>query len=207
MYSKFEKLNSNKQKIIINAAMNEFVQNGFENASTNEIVKDANISKGSLFNYFNSKRDLYLYLMEYSIQIIEKLYQKIDFNETEIFKRIEDIGLVKLNIQLKYPKVFDFLASIVHEESSQVKNIVKQKVDTIQEQGIKQIYKNIDYSKFRENIDINKAMEILTWTMFGFGEKGIKQINNFDDMKEFGEQYLQEWKIYADILKKSFYKK
>ena len=36
----------------------EFAQSGFEKASTNEIVKRSNISKGSLFNYFNSKKDL-----------------------------------------------------------------------------------------------------------------------------------------------------
>ncbi|WP_442961067.1 helix-turn-helix domain-containing protein [Pseudogracilibacillus sp. SO30301A] len=34
----------------MNAAIMEFVQSGFERASTNEIVKRANISKGSLFN-------------------------------------------------------------------------------------------------------------------------------------------------------------
>src|SRR5690625_7962204 len=89
----------------------EFVQSGFEKASTNEIVKRSNISKGSLFNYFNSKKDLYVYLIEYSVQIIEQIIEQIDFNETDIFKRIENIGLKKLHIQQKFPQVFDFLVS------------------------------------------------------------------------------------------------
>jgi len=206
IYSTFNRLDSKKQNIIINAAIEEFVKNGFEKASTNEIVKEAKISKGSLFNYFKSKKDLYLYLIEHSIQIIEELYQKVDFDETDIFKKIEKIGLQKLNIQIKHPKEFDFLAKMVHEESPEVRNIIKQKIDYIHKQGLENIYKNIDDSKFREDIDSKKAIEILNWTMFGFGEKGLKQINSFENTKEFGEQYLKDWQLYADILKKAFYK-
>ena len=184
----------------------EFVQSGFEKASTNEIVKRANISKGSLFNYFNSKKDLYVYLIEYSVQVIEGILEQIDLNETDIFKRIENIGLKKLHIQQKFPQVFDFLLSATKEESPEVKEMIMQKVDPITENSTKKMYEQIDYSKFREGIDIEKAIEILNWTMFGFGEKGLKQVSSFENISEFGEQYLREWKRYSDILKDSFYK-
>lgn len=184
----------------------EFAQSGFEKASTNEIVKRSNISKGSLFNYFNSKKDLYVYLIEYSVQFIEQIIEQIDFNETDIFKRIENIGLKKLRIQRRFPKVFDFLVSTKQEESAEVKEIIKQKVEPIYEESTKIMYEQIDYSKFREGIDIEKAIEILYWTMFGFGEKGLKQINTFENINEFGEHYLKEWKNYSEILKYSFYK-
>lgn len=195
-----------KKELIINVAIKEFVQNGFDKASTNEIVKEAKISKGSLFNYFNSKKDLYVYLIEYGIEIIENLYAQIDLNETDLFKRIENIGLQKLHIHKKFPHVFDFLATSIQEESDEVKDIIKHKVDPIYDRGKDIIYKHIDYSKFREEIDIEKAIEILNWTMFGFGEKAIHQINTFEDIGEFGDQYLKEWERYAEILKCSFYK-
>lgn len=206
IYSKFINLNQDKQKEIINAAIKEFVQSGFEKASTNEIVKRANISKGSLFNYFNSKKDLYVYLVEYSMRMVECIVEQIDLNETDVFKRIKNIGLTKLQIQQKYPQVFDFLASTKQEESVEVKEIIKQKVGPFYNQSMKKMYKQIDYSKFREGIDIEKAIEILNWTMFGFGEKGIKQINSFENLTEFGEHYLKEWERYSEILKHSFYK-
>lgn len=206
IYTKFINLKSEKQKAIINAAIMEFVQSGFEKASTNEIVKRSNISKGSLFNYFNSKKDLYVYLIEYSVQIIEQIIEQIDFNETDIFKRIENIGLKKLHIQQKFPQVFDFLVSAMQEESAEVKEIIHQKVEPIYAESTNKMYRNIDYDKFREGIDIEKAIEILNWTMFGFGEKGLKEINTFEDIGKFGEKYLEEWKVYSDILKYSFYK-
>lgn len=206
IYSKFYTIHAAKQERIINAAIKEFVLSGFEKASTNEIVKDANISKGSLFHYFNSKKDLYVYLIDYSVQIIEQFMERIDIDETDVFKRIEDVGLQKMYIHQKYPQIFDFLAACMQEESSEVRKMIKQKVDPIYEHGTKKIYENIDYSKFREGLDIEKAIEILNWTMFGFGEKGLRQIDSFENIGDFGELYLEEWKRYSDILKCSFYK-
>lgn len=206
IHSRFNNLKAEKQKLIMNAAIKEFVQNGFDKGSTNEIIKRANISKGSLFNYFNSKKDLYVYLVEHCVQVIEWFFGQIDVSETDLFKRIEDIGLQKMHIHQTYPQVFDFLAASIQEESPEVKDIIKQKVDPIYDEGTKIVYDNIDYSLFRDDIDIEKAIEILNWTMFGFGDKGLKQIDSFENIRDFGEQYLQEWKQYADILKGSFYK-
>lgn len=202
----FNNLHSDKQNEIINATIKEFVRTGFEKASTNEIVKAANISKGSLFNYFKSKKGLYIYLIEYSVQIMEEIIEHIDLNETDIFKRIENIGLKKFFIQQKYPQVFDFLVSTKQEESIEVREKIKQKIDPIYDKSMEKMYEQIDYSKFREGIDIEKTIEILNWTMLGLGEKGLNQINTFENVSEFGEQYLEEWKSYAEILKYSFYK-
>lgn len=111
-----------------------------------------------------------------------------------------------MRVQQRFPHVFDFLASSIQEESTEVKTIIKQRVDPIYEQGTKKIYEHIDYTKFREDIDIEKAIKILNWTMAGFGEKGLKQLATFEDLSQFGEQYLKEWERYAEILKHSFYK-
>ena len=140
------------------------------------------------------------------MQIIEGIVEEIDLNETDIFKRIENIGLKKLHIQQKSPQVFDFLVSTKQEELAEIKEMIEEKVEPIYEKSRHKMYEQIDYSKFREGIDIEKAIEILNWTMFGFGEKGLKQINTFENVNEFGDQYLKEWARYSEILKTSFYK-
>lgn len=50
IYQKFNSLEAEKQERIINTALKEFARNGYDKASTNEIVKEAGISKGSLFS-------------------------------------------------------------------------------------------------------------------------------------------------------------
>src|SRR5699024_6812165 len=131
IYSVFNNLKSDKQEVIINAAIKEFVQSGFEKASTNDIVKRANISKGSLVNYFNNKKDLYTYLIKHSIQIIEEMYEQNYLSQTELCNRIEKIVLQNLHIQQRFPRVFDYLDSTILDESYEVKQNIKQKLDPI----------------------------------------------------------------------------
>lgn len=68
IFPKFFSLEPDKRERIINAALNEFARNGYGKASTNEIIKEAGISKGSLFNYFNNKKELYLFLLGYELR-------------------------------------------------------------------------------------------------------------------------------------------
>src|SRR5699024_1865282 len=150
---------------------------------------------------------LYIYLINYSTQILENMYREIDLSEKDLFNRIENIGLQKLYVQQKHPEIFDFLKHSIQEESLEVKAIIEKKVDHIYENGRQKIFANIDYSKFRDDIDIEKAIEILNWTMSGFGEKGLQQIKSFENISDFGNQYLKEWHDYAQIIKKTYYKK
>ncbi|MDM5225182.1 TetR/AcrR family transcriptional regulator [Cytobacillus sp. NJ13] len=192
-----------KQERIINAAMKEFVKSGYEKASTNEMVKDAQISKGSLFNYFSNKKDLYFFLIQNAVNIIEQIYVEIDMSERDIFERISQVGLIKLNIQKKYPLVFDFLKSLLEEDAPEVKNDIHQLLGNIQKDGMKRIYENIDWSKLREDIDPEKAMNILNWTMAGFAELQIKKIKSFENA---GVEMFNEWDSYKEILNRCFYK-
>lgn len=206
MYNNFKNLDSNKQKLIVDVAMKEFIDNGFDKSSTNQITKEANISKGSLFNYFNNKKGLYTYLIDYSIDVVETFYNQIDHSETDLFKKLEITGIEKIKTQQKHPHVFDFLVSSLADESETIKDMVSTKVQDTQMKGMDILYENIDYSNFKTDINIQKAIEILTWTMFGFADKYIEQVGSFEDVENFGNTMLNEWQEYAEILKKSFYK-
>lgn len=92
-------MEAEKQERIINAALKEFARNGYGKASTNEIIKEAEIAKGSLFSYFNNKKELYLFLLDYVAEMIEKIYAEVDWNETEFFERMRQLGLVKFEIK------------------------------------------------------------------------------------------------------------
>ncbi|WP_430786980.1 hypothetical protein VBD025_15245 [Virgibacillus flavescens] len=124
-------------------------------------------------------------------------------SEQDIFKRIEKIGLIEVQILRKFPHVFNFLTSLTREESDEVKETVQQTVDFMFKEGFVKLYENLDYSMFRDDIDVQRAIEILNWTMTGFGEKVAKEIDTFEGI---GDQYVREWENYSNILKHSFYK-
>jgi AcrR family transcriptional regulator len=60
----FLNLPEEKRQTIINAAIEEFAEYGLENASTNRIVANSGISKGSFYQYFEDKQDVFLYLLK-----------------------------------------------------------------------------------------------------------------------------------------------
>jgi AcrR family transcriptional regulator len=59
----FLNLPEEKRTTIINAAINEFAEYGLENASTNRIVANSGIAKGSFYQYFEDKQDVFMYLL------------------------------------------------------------------------------------------------------------------------------------------------
>jgi len=59
----FLNLPNEKRNVIVDAAINEFAEYGLENASTNRIVANSGISKGSFYQYFEDKQDVFMYLL------------------------------------------------------------------------------------------------------------------------------------------------
>lgn len=80
----FYSLNKEKQEIIVNSGKKEFSSVNYEHASINKIIKDARISRGAFYYYFNGKDDLYLYLLENFITKFET-DMNIDKNNDHIF--------------------------------------------------------------------------------------------------------------------------
>jgi AcrR family transcriptional regulator len=73
----FFNLPPEKREIIMNAAIEEFADYGLENASTNRIVKNSGIAKGSFYQYFEDKKDVFMHMLD----LIEQ--QEMEFFENE----------------------------------------------------------------------------------------------------------------------------
>jgi AcrR family transcriptional regulator len=59
---RFHKLPPKQQQAIIRAALDEFAAHGFSASSLNRIIEAADISKGSLYYYFDDKEELYAHV-------------------------------------------------------------------------------------------------------------------------------------------------
>lgn len=59
----FFNLSEEKRNAIVNAAIDEFAEYGFESASINRMVASSGISKGSFYQYFEDKRDVFMHLL------------------------------------------------------------------------------------------------------------------------------------------------
>lgn len=66
----FENIRANKKHLIMEAALDVFAQKSYHGASMNDIAKKAGVSKGLIYNYFESKEALITELVVGSLQHI-----------------------------------------------------------------------------------------------------------------------------------------
>jgi AcrR family transcriptional regulator len=72
----FLNLPEEKRKAFLEIALEEFANNDYNTASVSKIVERAGIAKGSLYQYFEDKQDLFLYLLDYANQEMMGVIQK-----------------------------------------------------------------------------------------------------------------------------------
>ncbi|MEH7095887.1 TetR/AcrR family transcriptional regulator [Neobacillus vireti] len=207
MFSKFFNLETEKQDRIINAAVKEFAQKGYDKASTNEIVKEAEISKGLLFHYFKNKKQLFLFLFDHCIQIItDDFYKKVDFTETDFFKRIRNAVLIKMDLLAKYPDIFKFIEEAYMDDAADIRTEISKKVKALNQINFGKIYEGIDLSKFRDDIDIGKILKIITWTFEKLSEEELNKAKLTSNHELDYSAIQLEAEQYFEVLTRVFYK-
>ncbi|WP_113927771.1 TetR/AcrR family transcriptional regulator [Bacillus sp. P14.5] len=207
MDEKFFSLEQEKQDRILNAALREFAQKGFKNASTNEMVKDANISKGLLFHYFNNKKDLYLFLFDHFVQLlIDKMKREVDWGIRDIFDRHMEMSSVKIKMFQQYPHVFDYFNGIFFEEDPVIQHELEERKQEFLSKNYKEMMQDIDTSKFKEGVDVEKVKDIITWSFEGFSNRMQAKVKGMGLQKIGIEETISEMEDYMEVLKKSFYK-
>lgn len=84
----FLNLPEEKQELIMRAAIDEFVNRGYEKGNIGDIAKAAGVAKGSMYQYFENKKELFLYSVKWALELIMKKYSKVmltDVKDINIF--------------------------------------------------------------------------------------------------------------------------
>lgn len=89
----FFNLSEEKKKRLIAGAMKEFSTKSLNDASISNIVKNAKISRGSFYQYFEDKKDLYFYLIgKFRYNYHKLMYDSFVKEEGDFFKGYKDFG-------------------------------------------------------------------------------------------------------------------
>ncbi|WP_425449663.1 TetR/AcrR family transcriptional regulator [Dethiothermospora halolimnae] len=209
MFDKFEKLPEEKKEKIINACIEEFAKYGYEKSSTNRIIKRADISKGILFHYFGNKKSLYLYIVDYAMNYYsDKVDKCIENIETkDIFERIKAWSLIKLKLFSEEPLMYYMTFNIFFKGSDKIKSEIQERYAKLSQKYMNVLIDGIDREMFRDDIDTNKAIDLLLVTFDGIGNKYVELYKrNSEKLLADFEDIIVEIDEYMDILKKGFYK-
>ena len=205
MYSKFLKLEPEKQNKIINAATSEFAHKGYKNASTNEIVKVAEISKGIIFHYFKNKKQLYLFLYDYLMEVmVAEYFEKPWLEDRDFLERMKKASITKLELFRKYPLIFKFFLTAYSETDPEVRVELEERKQSVIDSNLPNVYQNVDLSNMREDIDHQKALKLIVWALEGYANSKVHDFKAMDE-QEFSDM-VTELGTYLEILRKSFFK-
>ncbi len=204
----FQNIDTEKRNRIINAAIEEFSLYPYEKASTNNIVKNAGISKGLLFHYFGNKNDMYESLISFVLnKLFDDITSQIAWEERDIFERIKALIIVKIKMSKMYPNMFNFILKVLSEKNT---NTIEDVTSMYEKYGVNlqnllsDVYtKNIDFSLFRELQLVDKSINIIRWTMERYAEESILKIDDMGNL--YYDKISAELDEYISILKKTFY--
>ena len=144
---------------MINASLKIFALYGYQNASTDEIVKEAGISKGLLFHYFGSKLGLYTFLADYCVRFMKMEVSNLNDKETDYFVILKEVESAKFSALKKFPYLQQYLCSMEKETDDDVVNATNEhRAHLIM--IYQEMMKKADYSKFRAEIDAKRISKM-----------------------------------------------
>lgn len=100
----FDHISPGKRERILHAAAGLFAERGFARADVGEIAQRAGVAKGSLYNYFHSKEDIYLSAcMDGLDRSRSAVYDGIQ-SEWDIYRQIDHIFRQGVSFALDHPE-------------------------------------------------------------------------------------------------------
>ncbi len=102
----FFNLSAEKQNLICEAALEEFVAHPFRHASVNRIVRRAGIAKGSFYQYFEDKTDLFRHLLQKAGEVKMRYLAPAMENvaDSDFFTLLHDLYLRGLQMAIDHPR-------------------------------------------------------------------------------------------------------
>lgn len=185
---------------MINAALKIFALQGYRHASTDDIVREAAVSKGLLFHYFGSKLGVYTFIYDYSVRYMNlELKSNVDPKERDLFLLVRQTEAARMHAMRGYPYMQQFLNRSMYEDVSEAllaieakRNILTDTYDTIHQQ--------MDFSVLPAGTDGEKLCKMLDFTI-----KGL-MTERFQDASFQPEMLYEEICSYLDMVRNLVYR-
>lgn len=202
----FKRLPLERQKQIICAAIEEFAHNDFDSASLSKIISRLGIAKGSFYRYFSTKKDLYLYTIEYMRQVGFKSMGPIFIHpKADFFEMLSEMFMKTLQLEDEYPHSMQFSIMISNQKT---KRILGPKLSEWKQQRNDNLLKLIQFYQAKNNIRADIDSEVLVYLLQHvleaareyFNEKHSKTLISLKDQTEIRNILSSFWSVFKSGL-------
>jgi len=125
--------NLNTEEKIIQAAENEFIEQGYSGARMQSIANKAGINKALLHYYFRSKQKLFEVIFKTAFKLfIPKILGVFERNDVDFFEKIRIFTSEYINLIIKNPHIPGFILHELSNKSSTLSSIIMEQVINIE---------------------------------------------------------------------------
>lgn len=192
----FFNLTKAKQERIMNAAVKEFAQRRFQEAKLSNIIKEAKIPRGSFYQYFNDKLDLYKYIFD-NIGQKKMEYMTEDLknpNKLAFFDLFRELYKVGLKFAFDYPDYIKIFSLLMAQKDEVYKEVFENNINIAKDFYIAMILKDQEEGRMDKGIDPETlARLVIDMTMNVTSDSLTKSPDGFD------------FKIYEENIEKIIY--
>jgi AcrR family transcriptional regulator len=158
-------LDADRRERVLHAAMAEFGRHGYSGGSLNVIARDAGVAKGSLFQYFDDKFDLFAHVAEEtSLRVYAAMSPYLE--SPGAGERFVDhfAGLVDVWIEYmaSHPLERGVTAATTMELDPQVRQAVRAPVHRLYTRGLRPLLQAaVDAGELRPDADLDALLSLL----------------------------------------------
>lgn len=204
MKDTFYHLPEDRQQRLLEACIEEFGENGYDKSTTERIIQRVGISKGGLYEYIESKEDLYLYVLENSY---DRLYNTIQKSvarmagklPVDIIERTRLVALVAVDFYVEYPEMVRVIARSMNIQNSRL----KEKAEVVFLRHYGSVFNDVDESRLR--FPRGKVLELMRWLLLKTREEFLGTLQDSGNISAAKKAYLEAWEFYLDALKGGIY--
>ena len=203
----FLNLPPEKRERFLVAAINEFADNDYPNASISKVCKEAGIAKGSFYQYFADKKDLLLYMVELSIVEKQAMLEKIEIPDSNagFFDSLRWIFKLQSGYNIQHPR----LTEVIYRAFYGALPFKDEMIENLKQagyEGYRQLLiKGIEDGSIRPDIDLDAATFLIS-TLFAELARYIERQLELDNKAMFtrelsNEQWNEANKVFDGLLR------
>lgn len=203
----FFNLSEEKQENVMRAAINEFSKHGFEKGKIGDIAKSAGVAKGSMYQYFENKRELFLHSVRWSLELLMKKYQKylvVTDKETNVFDYLFETSKTII-IQMREER--ELVIFIQDVFLGKYENLMDESMEYMmkasEEYTLQLISQGKENGYIRKDIDDKLLCLFITGASYKFKEHMMNKARTLgkDILDEPFEAYESEVKALIELIK------
>ena len=206
MKATFHHLPADKRQKVIDSCIEEFSVYGYDKGSTDRIIKLSGISKGGLYEYIDSKEDLYLFIVEHCYN---RLYDYIRSGmerqgkgfPKDILERFTAVYAVAIGFYLEHPGMIGFIA----KTAAITDPALKEKVQAIFLKSYTSLFGDTETKTLA--FSQQQILGLLQWLLSRTRNDFLEEVGRSADVERIKKNYFDDWAFFIEVLRNGIYKK